>query len=327
MLKLKYYVGLGGLLMLFSQTTSAAASCQGRFINPITDVCWSCLFPISIGNVAVAGKRPDPPNPSLPVCLCQVGGSPRVGITLGFWEPARLADVTQSPYCFVNMGGLQLNFGSTRQRGTVGIEDRPTRMYHVHWYVYPLLYWLNLLIDFICVETDTFDIAYITELDPLWNNDELSFILSPEVALFANIVAQAACAADCVAANTKLSLDNLFWCAGCQGSIYPLTGNVPFDNGHIESSLLLVQRMTYKLHREGLLWGTATNKNSNQLCAPYWQPVMRASTYRAQMTYPVRSDGYAFGHSSVLWGSGKEFPVKGEHFGFLVWRKRNCCAF
>ena len=27
-----------------------------------------------------------------------------------------------------------------------------------------------------------------------------------------------------------------------------------------------------------------------------------------------------------LWSSLKEFPVKGEDFGYLVWRKRACCA-
>ena len=28
--------------------TSNAAECRGEFINPLTDVCWKCLFPLSI---------------------------------------------------------------------------------------------------------------------------------------------------------------------------------------------------------------------------------------------------------------------------------------
>ncbi|MGH6977792.1 MAG: hypothetical protein ACRED4_00630, partial [Brevundimonas sp.] len=24
-------------------------TCSGRFVNPITDVCWSCLFPLTLG--------------------------------------------------------------------------------------------------------------------------------------------------------------------------------------------------------------------------------------------------------------------------------------
>ncbi|MEE9452035.1 MAG: TraU family protein, partial [Gammaproteobacteria bacterium] len=176
-------------------------------------------------------------------------------------------------------------------------------------------------------EQDGFDIAYLSELDPLWNDDELSTILNPEVFLFTNIIAQAACSADCVSASANLALDKLFWCAGCQGSMYPLSGSVAYDNSHLQAALLLVQRMTYKLQREGLLWQVATDENSEKLCKPQYAPILKKSTYRSQMTYPVRGKGEAFGKSTALWGAGKEFPVQGEHFNFLLFRKRNCCAF
>ena len=29
-------------------------TCTGRFPNPITDVCWSCILPISIGGATIA---------------------------------------------------------------------------------------------------------------------------------------------------------------------------------------------------------------------------------------------------------------------------------
>ena len=147
-----------GLLVLTPQESLAnEKTCQGRFVNPLTDICWSCIFPISIGNVPVIGSRPDPPNPSSPICYCQRGIYPQIGITLGFWEPARLVDVTQSPYCFVNLGGMELSIGSKRQRGKSGYDDTPSRFYHVHWYLYPLLYWLNILTNFICLEGEQFD--------------------------------------------------------------------------------------------------------------------------------------------------------------------------
>jgi len=179
----------------------------------------------------------------------------------------------------------------------------------------------------LCVEQDSFDIAYLTELDPTWNNDELSLILNPEVFLFTSIVAQAACSADCISASTRLPMDSLFWCAGCQGSMYPLAGSVAHDNSHLQAAMLLVQRMTYKLHRIGLLWQVATSENSQKLCKPQYAPIMKKSTYRSQMTYPVRTKGAPFGQSTILWGMAKEFPGKGEYFNFLIFRKRNCCAF
>ncbi|HNB47606.1 MAG TPA: TraU family protein, partial [Burkholderiaceae bacterium] len=33
-----------------------------------------------------------------------------------------------------------------------------------------------------------------------------------------------------------------------------------------------------------------------------------------------------FGRTTVLWGAGKEYPVRGEDFAFMLFRKRNCCV-
>ncbi|MBL9837273.1 TraU family protein, partial [Klebsiella quasipneumoniae subsp. similipneumoniae] len=52
--------------MLWGYSLSAAAdpSCEGRFVNPITDVCWRCIFPLSLGSVQVGkGDLPDTSNP------------------------------------------------------------------------------------------------------------------------------------------------------------------------------------------------------------------------------------------------------------------------
>ncbi len=60
-------------LMLWGYSLSAAAdpSCEGRFVNPITDVCWRCIFPLSLGSVQVGkGDLPDTSNPGNPLQLC-----------------------------------------------------------------------------------------------------------------------------------------------------------------------------------------------------------------------------------------------------------------
>ena len=33
-----------------------------------------------------------------------------------------------------------------------------------------------------------------------------------------------------------------------------------------------------------------------------------------------------FGRTTIVWGAGKEIPVRGEDFAFLLFRKRNCCV-
>jgi conjugal transfer pilus assembly protein TraU len=168
------------------------------------------------------------------------------------------------------------------------------------------------------------DLAYLTELDPLWNDDEKSFILNPEAVLFGNILAQAACAADCVAASSNLPLNELFWCSGCQGGLYPFTGSLNDHSGGVQASLLIAGRFMAKLHREFLLWGTYGREG---WCSKYPMPIIKKCQYRFQMTYPIPTaqNCYPMGHTEAFWQGGKEFPYQGSDFGYLVWRRRECC--
>jgi conjugal transfer pilus assembly protein TraU len=317
---------LFALSILITFPFTVSAHCVGKLINPITDICWKCIFPITIAGLTVASGE-DTPNARNPVCYCK--DPPRVGIPISFWEPVRLVDVTRTPYCMVNLGGISMGPSRGVQgRGSVGHTVKghmQQSFYQVHWYVYPLIYWLELLTDFVCLEKAQFDVAYLTELDPLWNDDETNAIINPEAALFGNPIAQAACAADCLAASSGFSQDMLFWCAGCQGSIYPFTGSVATHSGGVQASLLLTQRFIAKLHREVLLWGYVGVQG---LCHRYPMPIIRKTQYKTQMTYPIPStvNGcHPLGRSDQLWSTGHNYPYKGEDFGYLIWRKRSCC--
>jgi len=324
-------LALALLLSLAAPLAGAGPTCHGRFPNPITDICWSCIFPMSIGGTKVATfDQEDTPNPGgNPLCACPPA---RVGLKMGFWEPARLVEVTRTPYCFMTLNALELDMGIAAPRGhrAHGNEHASHSFYQVHWYMNPILYWLEVLYDDACLESGDFDIAYITEVDPLWDDSELAFILNPDVALFANPAAQAVCAADCVAASAGFPLNTLFWCAGCQGPMYPLTGHVGAHVGGVQASALLVQRMTNKLHRELLMWAGAGDEG---LCGFYPQVLMDKQNYKLQMLYPVPNTAkiagrccQPYGRTTAVWGAGKEFPVAGEDFVYQVFRKRNCCA-
>ena len=302
-------------------------------MNPITDICWHCLFPLHIASIKINGPgrnipEPKPPN-RMPICACGKP-IPRIGLPLSYWEPVRLVDVTHNPYCFVNLGGMTMDLGISN-----GIGSKPKSSgsnvgtWHLHWYIYPAIHWLDLLTNFLCLEKGQFDVGYITELDPLWLDDSLSAIINPEAILFGNVIAQAACIVDCTAATARLPFDSLFWCAGCQGGMYPMNGRIQAHVGSIQSSLLAVERMTYKLHREGILWGTlAKGKSLDAWCKQkHPMPFMKKSMYRSQNTVPVPSPScYPYGHTTIKYEAGKEIPVIGEDFGYLIWRKRECCV-
>ncbi len=317
-------------LLLLSQPASAVEpTCEGKFANPITDICWSCIFPLTIGGTKIMSlDQEDTSNPSGALCSCKT----KIGIKVGFWEPVRQVDIVRKPFCLSSLGGIDLDPGfdapeAGRKRG----DDSGTAhsFYQAHWYVNPILYWLEVLLDNACLDKSPFDIAYLTELDPIWADDELTYLINPDVTLFANLPAQAACAADCVTASAGFPSDKLFWCAGCQGSLYPLNGHVQHHIGGVQASSLLLQRLTAKMHRQGLIWSAS---GSEGLCGYYPKLQMGKSDYKYQMLFPVPQTQkiagkccQPYGRTTTVWGAGKEFPYKGEDFSYLVFRKRNCC--
>jgi conjugal transfer pilus assembly protein TraU len=322
-------VGFVGLAT--AQDTSP--TCNGKFMNPITDVCWSCVFPIKISGVNFfpGGQEDNGSTSSRIFCACGNNGVIKAGVPISFWEPARTVEVVRGPYCFPSLGGLRLDPGIDAPAHTRNVQKSTTKssFYQVHWYVNPLMFWLEVLIDNGCLEQNVFDLAYLTEVDPLWNDSEMTFILNPDVSLFTSIVAQAACAVDCVAATAGFPLNELFWCAGCQGSMYPLSGWVGSHVGGVQASSLLAQRFTNKMHREGLIWAAS---GSDGMCGFYPQPLMDKTNYKYQMLYPVRQTEkingrccQPYGRTTTIWGAGKEFPYKGEDFSYQVFRKRDCC--
>jgi len=311
------------LLLLLPMVAWAQQPCHGRFPNPITDVCWRCIFPIRIGPLRIGFGMEDAGDTPPLICACPGNPIPRIGLGVSFWEPARVSEVVRTPYCANLLGGLRLP-GPERPAGTGDAVEQES-FYHVHWYIYPLLAWVGLLTELACMQQEPFDLLYLTELDPLWQDDELAFLLNPEAALFANPVAQAACAADCVAATTGFPIDRLFWCAGCQGSMYPLGGSSSHHTGGVDTSLLLTQRMLAKLHRMLVARDTSTRA---AMCATRAQPIVRKGQYKTQMLYPrpLTNDAQPLGRLSQPWGAGREYPVRGEDWGYLIFRRRLCCA-
>lgn len=318
------------LSVAFCTSTVQAATCTGRFANPITDICWSCLFPIRIAGHAISSlDQEDTPNPGDAFCAC--GNPPRAGIQVSFWEPVRRVDVVRAPFCLTSLGGISLDPGfeaPVASRNRREGQDQSS-FYQVHWYVDPIIFFLQAVLDNGCLENTGFDIAYLTELDPMWKDDELTRLIHPEVYLFGNLPARAACAADCVAATAGFPNNQFFWCAGCQGSLYPLNGNIQAHVGGVQASSLALNRMIAKLHREMLMWSAS---GSGSLCGYTPQPVMDKTSYKYQMLYPVPQTlkiagkcCQPLGRSTILWGAGREFPITGEDFAYQIFRKRNCC--
>lgn len=324
----KIITGIAIVLMgLYSTPIMAGGQCTGHFINPITDICWSCLFPITIGNATVvSGDNPDTKNPSLPIQVCPMETLYRLGLAIGYWEPFAVTDVTKTPYCLVNLGGLHPEIGIGNVRGSTesSASGAQGAFYQVHWYKYPLIAWLNIITSLGCLQGGDFDIGYLSELDPSWDDDELSMITNPEAVLFSNPVTQMSCITDAAKSAVGSSINSLFWCMGAQGSSYPLTGHISAEYSTLQNTTLLSERMDFKLHREGLIKDSSSE--NFKVCAEHYRPILPKDRYRYELMNPNADANscHPFGHSVTTWQAGRLKPNDKGNYGYLIWRKRNC---
>jgi conjugal transfer pilus assembly protein TraU len=268
----------------------------------------------------------------LPICFCFTP-FPRVGIKIGIWEGIAIMEPVRIPWCTPTLpipGGLvgKVLFNAQAVGGANSDDQKEgeLRSFQVHYY--KALPWalIGLFLDFICLEIgNPFDLAYMTELDPLWQSDVLASILGPEATLVANPIAQAACAIDAITSTAGFPLDPLFWCMGAWGSMYPMSESIPLDN--VQANAGVVARMLFKLHRELILWGSFGKAG---LCGRYPMPIMFKSQYSIYPLWPILyPKRFPIGrHAFVIWGWGKNIPVLNQlNNVWMVYRKRDCCAF
>lgn len=315
---------------------SLAATKNGVFMNPITDVSYQEIFPLKIAGLTVfnvpsnydtfdATKRP--------VCICPAPPPLmfRPGIPISLWEPARAVETVKTPFYFPFIGTGLAGLGSA---GTLGgtndtQADGNNGQYtfsQAHYFIFPVWTALELLLDFVCLEHSGIDLAYITEIDPMWNDDSLSAILNPEAMLFGNPVAQLACIADSVSTNAWRPLDFLFWCMGSSGSAYPLTGSVGYSN-NVQASAATVGKMIYKLSRTLMICDTNISACG---CVP--TPIWVKSNYKYHMVRPTRRlKAHPIGKSSLFYEAGSN-PLfhsglgPSDEYLWMLFRKRTCCA-
>ena len=361
------------------------SSCHGRFINPITDICWSCIFPLFIGpipmvfnpvnqkggtiiddNKAIPPALPFASSGKLPLGTCPCKDRAMIlpiGLMMSWYEPTRFVDVTRSPFCMVGLGGVDMSSGLSGLLPAPGYGDEThggqvlSSFYQAHWFLDPIMAILGI-IDTACNigASKSMDLLFMSEVDPTWNDDSLSIIFSPEVVLFSSLPAQLACGIDCIGSSLpNIQSDNklivpapyyvrtttstnpasatnpskyLFWCGGCQGSLYPLNGNNSDNAYAVQSSILSAFKLNGLVHRMGLedmttgIFGMCNNISPDMF--------LNKAEWKYSMGYPIPQTYSpqccnAFGETDATWNSGASFPYTGEDFTYVMYHERDCC--
>jgi len=296
----------------------------------ITDVCWDCLFPIRVMGAKLGGGSTPTKAANKTMCVCfDNAGVPEPGIGVGYWEPARMIEIVRESGCAPSLGGMSLPGTNRRHQGTTGADDGDSSdagFYHYHYYAMPLLLMLDMFVSSGCFSDGMmdFDIMYLSELDPTWSNDQLAFFTNPEAALVATLPALAACTIDAATAAVGKVVDDMWWCAGAWGNLYPLSG-VTTTSGFANMTSLASAKALGALHRRGLAVRTM---GEDAMCQErIIDPMFTRSQYKMSMFYPVAEaeSSHVIGETVLNWGWGRMIPAAGEDALYMIWRWNDCC--
>ncbi len=317
------------LLCLFITPAQASTQCKGKLFNPLSAICWKCFFPITIGKAVVTPSQlPDAPNPSKTICHCGSNPFKGWGLAVGYWVPTTLIDVTRHPYCMVTLGGWQLPIKNVLNNHEGEISNNSATNNHSFYYFhYIAIPFMDLFAGFFggtCHPHSGAGIRYMSELDPAWHDEKLNAVMYPEITpVVTNIISsQAAEITDCIAATAHLPLDSIYWAAGCQGTLYPIEGEVQEHASSAQASTLIAERGLLLLHRLGFI----ADSSKDSLCGENYSYYLPKSRYRYQLMYPVQKSCYPLGHSTALWEIGVTSALSTEDYAYVVWKKRNCCS-
>jgi len=334
----KFLLTFGLLLLSFhAAAQSGSGLCQGKFPNLLTDICWECLYPVTMAGIPLStGTAEDYQSrvDTSPVCLCS--NQLKAGIPTSFWEPLYMADQSNIPGCFPLLGGVQIaspmnamQYGTAGGRSSHGTADHVS-FYQVNLYINPALYIMGALTDSSCLDTRGFDAPYVSFLDPTHGDDTLAALIEPQAFAFASLPAVLIGTLDAIQVNA-MQFGNQYipWWFGSWGSAYPHTGHTK-ETSSDSNGRLLTARLLDKMHNLGVM---TTAAGDGAMCGYVPQLQMDKRQYKFSRLLPFPEQKTLgtccspIGRSTILSGTGTNAPLSGyNNTGYFIFRKRDCCS-
>jgi len=349
-----------------SQSSDGSPLCSNAniFEKIMDQVCWSCMLPFKLSGVG--GDVPDGAADQKLLCLCKDdnGVYKPPGVPLGYWSPRRLIETVKVPWCSPSLGGIRLQDSIVGMGSRGGHKQQSVSQqkafYQYHYFAYPIMEMLSIFVVPECARDQyiDFDLLFLSEIDPTWNSDLLAMILNPEAAIFANPLGIMGAAADCAMITAGKSNLDMFYSGGCDGLMYPMTGNVTGGGQVARNTSLVAQRTLASLHRKGMVQRTM---GDDAMCETQYSPMIPKSMYKLSAIYPIpeadsnkvvsapvrdsegnpekNADGsikmrdlnvnccHNLGESVHKWRgvTGETIPGTGEDYVYLLFQYTDCC--
>ena len=333
------------ILSFLCASHTSASSCPDAEIfgsKLLESFCWDCIFPMRINGQTIkssggSGKIPSGAMSEL-VCSCpDSAGVPEFGQPFSGWFPRFVTETIQKPYCSPTLGGITLAKGvrlavggdvKSSSMGSDGINRvvSDSAFLHFHTLSFPILEMMELVMKSDC-NPDRFvdvELQYISEPDPMWNDNLLSALLTPESFLFTNPGAMLMCTTECSVNSVNQDALDFHWCAGCWGGVYPFNGHANHNGSRVKHSSLIATKALAALHRRLLAYNTV---GSAAACSPEISPYLSKKQYRLNMMYPSPESrsNHAIGSSTLVWGENRQRAAAGSNHVYIGFRYQDCC--
>lgn len=342
-MKLRNLALLGALLAVapvipsHAQTNVDGKPASGPGASAIFgNVCTSCFFPVTIFAQPVGGSSKDVPADAAKqsICWCHhVWGIPVPGAAYGQWLPQRVIETVRTPYNSPTYGGSLMGHSNKSSltgklqggQGSEGTHGAHVGFYNMHVFLFPIGKLADSIVGAGCEsdESTGADLAWVSEIDPSWDSDAVSMIMTPEAAVFASMPAQLSCMVDAAAANVYQPIGAMFWCMGSWGGSYPQDG----ASGNMDAprqAAYTAAKATAMLQRRAMIWKTM---GDDAICHAYPNPIFTKTQYKLQQAWPnpERTSNHWIGVDPNIWGEWRYKPVVGEDFVNIEWQFVNCC--
>ena len=294
--KLRISLGAAAIALAAAVATPALAAtpgCVGKMWNPISDLDFRLMGGISVAgiNFMEAPERlgEPPKHKAEAVCFCKNGLKTGFGIGLTFWMPSYINDMARQSGCMGFLNGVNILPGFISQssgqeyNAHAQRKDGVTNM-QIHWaYADVTAIAGKSLFEKCDAVTGAMSIAYMTELDFIFQNDVYSVIMTPQASILAAspLLSQMTCGMESVA-NTLGGWQDWGVCAW-KGSRMPYSGTaIAKDSAQVSNMDITVKYLS----RSSLLGTTMRTMGKDATCKPVYSPFYDPFQHRYQWSYP-----------------------------------------
>lgn len=256
--------------------------------------------------------------------------------------------------------------GTSREgnaEGSAEASNETTLFRQINFMTFPFMAMVGFVLpEAICFDkTAEMTTNYISDVDPLYQNDILSLAVNTGKSfwrtLLINPLADLACVADCAASTAGYPINSLYWCDGCRGNIGATNTGYTKTGDPIENSEMIILRQVAAMHETSQLRktsnatfaflppaqnnnsgstnsnnGSSNNNNSgkkesksmelpNTMCGDKPFPLVIKDQYYLQLAY---GKAKPFGAMRFHYDF-KSTPNDNDRFFFWLWRKRDYC--